>query len=195
MVFNERTYSVLVVSASDKGTEMIVSLLPTGTFFPITIVDSICEAKRLLIDHSYEIIIINSPLPDDCGTEFAQDISSGSSAGVLLIVRSEQYDEIAAGLCSYGVLVLSKPTSRQSVFQAIRLLCATREKIRKYEKITDTLDSKMEEIRLVNRAKWTLIEYLKMSESEAHRYIEKQAMDMRITKRAAAENILRMYEN
>jgi len=34
-----------------------------------------------------------------------------------------------------------------------------------------------------------------MSEPEAHRYIEKQAMDMRITRRKVAEQILRIYEN
>ena len=63
------------------------------------------------------------------------------------------------------------------------------------EKKFETLEDKMDEIRLVNRAKWILIEYLKMTEGEAHRFVEKQAMNMRITKRAAAENIIRTYEN
>ncbi len=195
MIFNERTYPVLVVSASDKGSEMILGLLPSGTFFPVTVAGGIGEARRILSDRNYELIIINTPLPDDFGTEFAEELASGTSSGVLLIVRSEQYEEITSTVCPYGVLVISKPTTRQSVYQAVRLLCAMREKIRKYEKISDTIDNKIDEIRLVNRAKWTLIEYLKMSEPEAHRYIEKQAMDMRITKRAAAENILRTYEN
>ena len=48
----------------------------------------------------------------------------------------------------------------------------------------------MEEIRLVNRAKWLLIEQLKMTEAEAHRHIEKQAMDRCVTRRAVAEDIL-----
>ena len=52
----------------------------------------------------------------------------------------------------------------------------------------------MEEIRLVNRAKWLLIEELKMTEQEAHRYIEKQAMDRCVTKRVVAEQILSTYK-
>ena len=52
----------------------------------------------------------------------------------------------------------------------------------------------MEEIRIVNHAKWMLIEQLKMSESEAHRYIEKQAMDRCVTRRAVAEDILQTYK-
>ena len=39
-----------------------------------------------------------------------------------------------------------------------------------------------------------LIQYLSMTESQAHRYIEKQAMDMRLPKRAVAESILNTYE-
>ena len=51
----------------------------------------------------------------------------------------------------------------------------------------------MEDIRVVNKAKWFLIEQLKMTEQEAHRYIEKQAMDRCVTKRVIAENILSTY--
>ena len=53
----------------------------------------------------------------------------------------------------------------------------------------------MEDIRLVNRAKLLLIEQLKMSESEAHRYIEKRAMDTCVKRRKVAEDIIKTYEN
>lgn len=52
-----------------------------------------------------------------------------------------------------------------------------------------------DEIRLIERAKEVLIEYLKMTEAQAHRYIEKQAMDMRITRREVAESIIKTYEH
>ena len=52
----------------------------------------------------------------------------------------------------------------------------------------------MNEVRIINRAKCCLIEYLKMTEPQAHRYIEKQAMDLRQTKREIAESILKTYE-
>ena len=50
----------------------------------------------------------------------------------------------------------------------------------------------MEEIRLVNQAKWALIEQQRMTESEAHRYIEKQAMDRCVSKKEIALQILQM---
>ena len=51
----------------------------------------------------------------------------------------------------------------------------------------------MEEIRLVNHAKWLLISEVKMAEPDAHHYIEKQAMDRCISKREIAEEIIRTY--
>ena len=48
----------------------------------------------------------------------------------------------------------------------------------------------MEEIRLVNRAKWLLIEKQNMTELEAHRYIEKQAMDQCVQRKEIALQII-----
>ena len=56
-----------------------------------------------------------------------------------------------------------------------------------------SVEEKIEEIRLVNKAKWQLIECLRMTEAEAHRYIEKQAMDQRVSKREIAESIIETY--
>ena len=53
----------------------------------------------------------------------------------------------------------------------------------------------MDSIRIVNRAKWLLIERLGMTEQDAHGYIEKEAMNRRRTSREIAEEIIRMYEN
>lgn len=51
-----------------------------------------------------------------------------------------------------------------------------------------------EEMSLIDRAKLALMLYLNMSEPMAHRYIEKRAMDMRLTKKEIAKNILKTYE-
>ena len=64
----------------------------------------------------------------------------------------------------------------------------------KFEKKNVSLEDKMAEIRIVNRAKWTLIEACNMTESDAHHYIEKQAMDHCITRREVAESILQTYQ-
>lgn len=66
--------------------------------------------------------------------------------------------------------------------------------MRQMEAKQATVEEKIEEIRLVNRAKWLLIECLGMTEPEAHHYIEKQSMDRRISKREVAETVIKTYQ-
>lgn len=194
MVFQERTYSVLLVSASEKFNTTIMPLLPTTDYWPVNAAKSVGEAQRRLLEDSYDIVLINAPLPDDFGMRLAIDTCGNSGAGVLLLVKNEHYSEIDAKVVTYGVMTLSKPTSLQMIAQSLRVLCATRERLRQMEAKQVTVEEKIEEIRLVNRAKWLLIECLNMAEADAHRYIEKQAMDLRITKREVAENIIKTYQ-
>ena len=153
MIFQERTYSVLIVTATDSFTEKIMPLLPVTDYWPVTVVRSIGEARRKISETAFDIVLINAPLPDDFGMRLAVDICTGSGAGVLLLVRNDQFDDIYARVVSYGVLTLSKPTSMQMVAQNLRILCATRERMRQMEAKQATVEEKIEEIRLVNRAK------------------------------------------
>ena len=68
------------------------------------------------------------------------------------------------------------------------------ERLKRMEKKNATLEERMEEIRIVNHAKWILIQNMKMTESEAHRMIEKQSMDTRQSKREVAEGIIKTYQ-
>ena len=56
-----------------------------------------------------------------------------------------------------------------------------------------SLRRKVEDLRLINRAKVLLIQHLAMTEPEAHRCLEKQAMDQCRTRRSVAEEIIRTY--
>ena len=194
MVFQERTYSVLIVTASERFTDSIMPLLPMTDYWPVQTASSVAEARRWLADTEFDIVLINTPLLDDFGMHLAIDICTGSGAGVLLLVKNDLYNEIYSKVVRYGVITLSKPTNRQMVAQNLRILCATRERIRQMQAKQATVEEKIKEIRLVNRAKWLLIECLNMTEAEAHRYIEKQAMDLRISRREAAENIIKTYK-
>ena len=194
MVFQERTYSVLIVTASDSFTEKIMPLLPVTDYWPVTTAHSNSEARRRIAETAFDIVLINAPLPDDFGMRLAIDICTGSGAGVLLMVRSDQFDDVYARVVGYGVLTLSRPTSMQMVAQNLRILCATRERMRRMEEKQTAVEEKIDEIRLVNRAKWLLIECLGMTEPEAHRYIEKQSMDRRVSKREVAQAVIKTYQ-
>jgi len=194
VVFQERTYSVLIVTASDSFVSSVMPLLPVTDYWPVTTVRSVSEARRRIVETDFDIVLINAPLPDDFGMRLAIDICTNSGAGVLLMVKNDLFNDIYAKVVSYGVITLSKPTNLQMVAQNLRILCATRERMRQMQARQETVEEKIGEIRRVNRAKWLLIECLSMTEPEAHRYIEKQSMDERISKREVAENIIKTYK-
>ena len=190
MEFTERRYSVLLVSSSPKFNESMLALLSESRFYPVTAVSDVSSARRRLLENKYDIVIINAPLPDDFGTRLALYICENSGAGVLLLVKAEHYPDINGRVSQFGVLVLPKPTTSQAVSQSLQLLCGTRERLRRMEQKTASIEEKMEEIRIINRAKLLLMEQLKMTEKEAHRFIEKQAMDRCVTRITIAQRIL-----
>lgn len=193
MVFEERMYSTLVVSASDKFDEYIKPILSAAHCEPVTFADSIAAAKRQVLEKPYDFVLINAPLPDEPGTKFAIDVSAGRSTVCLLFVKAELFADIRGKVTPHGVFTLAKPLSTTAVMHGLDFLAAARERLRGLEKKAVSIEEKMEEIRLVNRAKWLLIDNLKMTEPDAHRYIEKQAMDTCVTRREVAESILRTY--
>lgn len=193
MALTEHCYSVLLVSASDKTTSSLRAMMPGSRYDPIVTAGDVASARRCLLENPFDLLIINTPLPDDFGTRLALDVCNSSGTGVLLLVRAEHFPDISARVSPYGILVLSKPTNAAILTQSLMLCCATRDRLRRMEEKTASMEEKMEEIRLVNRAKWLLIDELKMTEKEAHRFIEKQAMDRCISRRAVAENIVSTY--
>ena len=194
MPFKEYVYSVLIVSSSKTFNASFSALLPQKDYSPVDIVQSISHARRKISERTYDLVIINTPLPDDFGKKFAIDICDGRNTVAVLLVKSDIYDETYSKVLGHGVLTLRKPTPAAIMNQALDWMRAISRRLGKLEKKTLTLEEKMSEIRIVNRAKWALIESCKMTETDAHRYIEKQAMDRCVTRREIAEGILQTYK-
>ena len=193
MSLKERIYSILIVSATDSFTSAFADLLPEARYSPVDTVTSISVAKRVLTEKTYDFVIINAPLPDDAGTRFAIDTCTTKQSAVLLLVKNDIHAGIHDRVAEYGVFTLPKPISKVTMTHALNWLESARERLRQFEKKTISIEDKMAEIRLVNKAKWLLINELKMSEPDAHRYVEKQAMDRCVSRRCIAEEIIKTY--
>ncbi|MBQ2936450.1 MAG: ANTAR domain-containing protein [Lachnospiraceae bacterium] len=193
MSLKERIYSILIVSATDSFTSAFADLLSEARYSPINTVTSVSVAKRVLAEKTYDFVIINAPLPDDAGTRFAIDTCTTKQTAVLLLVKNDIHAGIHDKVAEYGVFTLPKPISKTTMTHALNWLESARERLRQFEKKTISIEDKMAEIRLVNKAKWLLISELHMSEPEAHRYVEKQAMDRCVSRRCIAEEIIKTY--
>lgn len=187
--------SALVVSSGEKGRSMVGELLGQRAFQNISAAGSGSEARRILLESDFDLVVINTPLSDEFGVELAQMAAMDTTSGVMMLVRTQLSDEIAAQVEDYGVFVVPKPVSRQFFYQSLKLVRASRARLLGLRAENVKLQQKIEEIRLVDRAKCALIQYLNMDEAQAHHYIEKQAMDRRITRRKVAQAILNTYES
>ena len=169
---------VLLASGSDKGIELLSQLLKISGYGQIIGTKSGNDARRCINQNEYGLIVINTPLSDEFGHELSIKAAESSNSGIILICKSD----------------ISKPVNKTLFHQSIQLVSATRSRMLGLQTENFKLQTKIEEIRLINRAKCCLIQYLKFSEPQAHRYIEKQAMDTRQTRKEVALNILSTYE-
>ncbi|WP_265444138.1 ANTAR domain-containing response regulator [Acetivibrio straminisolvens] len=186
--------SILIISSSLKVSSSLEELLKLNSYSEIVLAKNAGEAKRILLDRDFDLCIINTPLTDEFGGNLAINIANRGTAQVMLLVKSELEDEISDKVEDFGIFVIAKPVNRQLFWSALKLVSASYNRMKGLKKQNEQLQKKIEDIKFVDRAKCVLIEYLKMSEAEAHRFIEKQAMDMRVTKREIAARILKTYE-
>jgi Response regulator with putative antiterminator output domain len=193
MKADRHSYCALIVSKSEKTHEALAGILGQCQFSSVLYADSAGMARRMTADLKIDLVVINTPLPDDFGTLLAMDLSD-KGIGVILFVKRDIYEQVSYKTEDAGVVTLTKPADRTALVQSLNMIKAMRRKMAALQEKSDTLEKKMKEIRLVNRAKWILIAQMKMSEEEAHKYIEKTAMDECVTRGEIAERIIRTYE-
>ena len=187
--------SVLLVTAHNRTTELFQSVLTRRQFNSPTVVQSAGHARRIMVNSPVDIVVIDSPLADESGMQLAVDFAGRDITGVLLLVSSEQYEQVQYEVGQKGIITISKPLDMQLCRQAMSLLQVTEIRLKKLKQRTESLEMKMAEIRMINRAKLILVESLRMSEADAHRYIEKTAMDRCVKRREIAEQIIKNAKN
>ena len=187
--------SALIVSCTGKSTALFTEMLNEVSVNQITVLKSAGEARRILLEQDFDLVIVNSPLFDESGESLSQYIVSKSWSQVILAVKSEIFNAVSAVCEEDGILTISKPVNKEVFWSALSLAKSVRNRVKRIQAENAQLKQKIEDIRIIDRAKLLLISYLNLSEQEAHRFIEKQAMDLRSSKRAIAEGILKTYGN
>lgn len=184
--------SVLIVSGG-KPAQTISSLISEA--FPQwtqAAALNIREAKRLMEQRSFDMLVINSPLSDGDGLGLAEYASECSDAGIVLLLPPEDFERNSREAAAFGAAAIKKqPLGKASFGYALALVSGMR---RRLLGIGSSADKTAEELKTLGRAKVALMHYLKFSEQQAHRYLEKQAMDLRIPIAEAALRVIKMYD-
>jgi response regulator NasT len=186
--------SALIVCDSPKGTEFFRNFLVQNFCQDVTVVTNGQEARRSLINGEYDVCVINAPISGESGEQLAIDLAEKNVCQVILFVKVEYMEEVTEQVEDFGVITVSKPISKQMFWSALKLAKVAQNRISMARKENNKLRKKLEDVKIISRAKCVLISYLGMSEEEAHKYIEKQAMDMRLARIDVAKEVLRKYE-
>lgn len=141
---------------------------------------------------AYDIVLVNAHA--FAGAERTALDAAKSSAAVLMFVPEPDYVSARDKMTRFGVFVLSKPTTQATMSVAVDFLKTACERFRAEARRAGIVEEKIADMKLLNRAKWMLIDNLQMTEAEAHRYIEHQAMDRCEPKRTVAESIINTYK-
>ena len=187
--------NVLIVSCTKKSIVFFTEILRAASMKPVAVLESAHEARRLLNERDIDLVIVDSPLRDESGEGMAKHAASMDVSQVILVVSNEHVDAVVSAVCEDdGVLVLSRPLNKSIFWSALKLAGAAQNRLKRLQAENDNLKRQLEDIRIIHRAKCLLIFHHNISEQQAHRMIEKRAMDMRSTRRVVAEGILKTYE-
>ena len=185
----------LIVSAGASSNEYISARLAELGYPRPLIVPSGAEARRRMLASDFELIVVNAPLPDEFGHELCAAAVEKTDAGVVLLAKAAAAEQLLATMSDEGVLLLSKPFSNTLFLQAIHMAAASNHRLLRLRQENARMQEKIAQVRLVSRAKCCLIEREGMTEADAHRLIEKRAMDTRRDRAEIAKEILDSYED
>lgn len=185
--------SALIIAASDDARASLSSMVLEAGISDISAADG-KNIRELIPAKTYSVILPVLPLEDEFGLETVSYINKMSDASLVVFAPSKVYDEVCAKIIRLGITVLPKSAPRNLAVNSIRAAAASKIKLDELRAENETLRNMVNEMKLVNRAKCVLIEYLRISEKEAHRQIQKRAMDQRITLTEVAADILKTYE-
>jgi len=185
---------VLVLSSSEKTAENLSDLVKKAdsTLSP-TAVTSASKARRMVLDESWDLILVNLPLKDDNGIDFSSMVSANTDTPVIALTKEEYFSSIGPALRECGVITLTKPLMMPVFQQALTLSMMTNAKLDALKRENRKLQAKLEEEKVISKAKCVLIEKRGLTEEEAHHHIERKAMNGRMSRRDAALSLLRLY--
>ena len=184
--------NLLFVSKSELSIEF-VQLIKQAGYSLFAQVKSANEARRILHEKDIETVIINTPLTDEFGHDLALNIDDTMMTNVIMLANVDVIDTLEQKMYGTSVIAISKPVSKRQLYKVLSFFRAESQKISRLHDENTKLQEKLEEFKLISRAKMLLIEKNKMSEEAAHKHIDKTAKDQRRLKKDVAKSIIDMY--
>lgn len=183
----------LIICDSPKATGFYEDFLKAyGVSWIIVAQDGTYAKEKLAMD-DYDVCIIHYPLRGERGVKTVLDIAEKNVCQVILFVREEGLPDMLDAVDQSGIITLGRPISKGLFRSALLMSDAVVVRMLRAQERIAKLEKQLRETKQIVRAKCLLIEKKGVSEEEAHKFIEKQAMDQRIGRIEVAEEIIDFY--
>ena len=148
------------------------------------------KAIELVLEHRPDLVILDVKMPRLDGIAAAEQIAGQRLAPVVILTAFSQRDLVERARDAGAMAYLVKPFDENDLVPAIEMAVSRFTELRQLESEVEDLHERLETRKAVDRAKGVLQESLGLSEPDAFRWIQKTAMDLRLSMRQVADGVV-----
>ena len=137
---------VLLVCDSNKAIEFCRDILKKHGYPDVFVCKNGSEAKRRLLEHDYDFVVINSPLRMESAETVSIEIAEKNVCQVILLIKNEYFDEVHAHTRDAGVITVGKPVHSRELAMAVDFSYIAGARIRMMQNENKKLQKKINEI-------------------------------------------------
>jgi AmiR/NasT family two-component response regulator len=148
------------------------------------------SAIELAEKHRPDLVVLDVKMPKLDGITAAQRIAEQRIAPVVILTAFSQRDLVNRAKDAGAMAYLVKPFNKNDLVPAIEMAVSRFAELQLLEAEVADLTERLETRKAVDRAKSVLQQQLELSEPDAFRWIQKTAMDLRLSMRQVAEGVI-----
>jgi response regulator NasT len=147
-------------------------------------------AVRLAEELKPDLVILDIKMPIMDGLAAAERIAGAKIAPVIILTAFSQRDLVERARAAGAMAYLVKPFQKSDLVPAIEIALSRFAEIAILESEVASLTDRLETRKAVERAKGALMAQYEMTEPQAFKWIQRTAMDHRMTMREVADRII-----
>lgn len=147
-------------------------------------------AVRLAEELKPDLVILDIKMPIMDGLAAAEKIAGARIAPVIILTAFSQRDLVERARAAGAMAYLVKPFQKSDLVPAIEIALSRFAEISVLESEIASLNDRLETRKAVERAKGSLMAQYGMTEPQAFKWIQRTAMDHRMTMREVADRII-----
>ena len=137
-----------------------------------------------------DLVVLDVKMPKLDGITAAQRIAAQRIAPVVILTAFSQRDLVDRAREAGAMAYLVKPFTKTDLMPAVEMALSRFAELRQLEAEVADLSERLETRKAVDRAKSVLQKQLTLSEPDAFRWIQKTAMDLRLSMRQVADGVI-----